>query len=180
MKGARRICCYLQRVVKLYCVTLVKTLLFTILVPGTVTVLVPYLLLPAGGGYSRAELWNFLGLIAIVFGAAIYFWCARDFTFTGKGTPAPYDPPKVMVARGLYRIVRNPMYVGVSLVLLGEALFFASSKLFIYGLLVLLGFHLRVICYEEPTLRKKFGENYSGYCRQVPRWIPRWPRRNNE
>jgi protein-S-isoprenylcysteine O-methyltransferase Ste14 len=86
----------------------------------------------------------------------------------------------VMVARGLYRIVRNPMYVGVSLVLLGEALFFASSTLFIYGLLVLLGFHLRVIWYEEPTLRKKFGENYSGYCRKVPRWIPHWPRRNNE
>ena len=72
------------------------------------------------------------------------------------------------------------MYVGVSLVLLGEALWFASPTLLVYTLVVWLGFHLRVILYEEPVLRKQFSDSYLDYCRKVPRWIPHWPRRNSE
>ena len=164
---------------KFYSVTLLKTLLFTILAPGTITVQVPYLLLPPGSRHFHGELGNGLGLVVLVFGATIYFWCAWEFTFTGQGTPAPYDPPTVMVTRGLYRLVRNPMYVGVTFVLLGEAQLFASSTLLVYALVVWLGFHLRVILYEEPVLRKQFSDSYLDYCREVPRWIPRWPQRDN-
>ena len=78
-----------------------------------------------------------------------------------------------MVNRGLYRLVRNPMYLGVAFVLIGEAVYFVSILLAIYALLVVVGFHLFVVLYEEPGLKKKFGASYDGYCQRVPRWIPR-------
>jgi protein-S-isoprenylcysteine O-methyltransferase Ste14 len=152
-----------------------KTLIFTVVVPGSVTVLVPYLLLSAAGGAPRLELsrpWA-LGLVPILLGAGIYFWCAWDFAFAGKGTPAPIDPPRELVARGLYRIVRNPMYVGVLLVVLGEAALFRSAALVIYAALLFVAFHLFVVLYEEPDLRRRFGESYERYRSAVPRWIPR-------
>ena len=151
-----------------------KTLIFTVLVPGTVTVLVPYLLLSSGFELFSIEIsiFRFLGLVPILLGTLMYLSCAWDFTFVGKGTPAPIDPPKELVVRGLYRFVRNPMYAGVALVLFGEAVLFQSGMLFVYAALVLLGFHLFVVCYEEPTLRRKFGESYEQYCRRVPRWVP--------
>ncbi|MBI3853053.1 MAG: isoprenylcysteine carboxylmethyltransferase family protein [Verrucomicrobia bacterium] len=161
-------------------VNLFKTLLFTILAPGTLTVIVPWLLLPPGSRRMHGELADVVGLIAIVFGAAIYFWCAWDFAFAGKGTPAPYDPPKLLVTQGLYRLVRNPIYVGLMFVLLGEALMFASPTLLVYAPGMWLAFHLRIILYEERVLKKQFGEEYLEYCRKVPRWIPRWPDRNSE
>jgi protein-S-isoprenylcysteine O-methyltransferase Ste14 len=105
-------------------------------------------------------------------GTAIYFWCAWDFTFAGRGTPAPIDPPKELVVRGLYRYVRNPMYVGILSILLGEALLFASWRLFEYTAVVFIFFFLFVTLYEEPILRQKFGESYRRYCESVPRWIP--------
>ena len=102
-----------------------------------------------------------------------YFWCAWDFAFAGEGTPAPIDPPKMLVWQGLYRIVRNPIYVGVLLVLLGEAILFESQMLLAYVPVVWLWLHLFTVYYEEPTLRKKFGDVYEQYCAAVPRWIPR-------
>jgi len=154
-----------------------KTVLFTILAPGFVTVGVPYLLLG-----SRAEfeigLLRFVGVLPIALGAAIYLWCAWDFVFTGCGTPAPIDPPKVLVARGPYQLVRNPMYVAVGLVLGGEAILLQSYNLVVYALLAWLACHLFVVFYEEPTLEKKFGAAYEAYCQAVPRWIPRITRRN--
>ncbi len=155
--------------------TALKTLIWSVLVPGTLTTLVPYLLLS-----SRLELFptrpsviRFAGLIPIASGALLYLWCAWDFTFTGRGTPAPFDPPKEIVVRGLYRHVRNPMYVAALLVLTGEAILFQSALILIYAAIVFSAFHLWVISYEEPTLRRKFGESYQKYCLQVPRWIPR-------
>ena len=109
----------------------------------------------------------------IVFGACVYFWCAWDFATHGRGSPAPVAPPKQLVARGLYRHVRNPMYVGVAAILLGEALLFASLALLWYAVAIVFGFNLFVLLYEEPTLRRKFGDAYERYCRAVPRWIPR-------
>lgn len=120
------------------------------------------------------------GLVPILLGALMYLWCACDFTFTGKGTPAPIDPPKELVVRGLYRFVRNPIYVGAALVIIGESVLFESTRLFVYALLLLLVFHLFVIYYEEPGLREKFGEAYEQYCRTVPRWMPRVSNRNEE
>lgn len=154
--------------------TALKTLLWSIFVPGTLTIFVPYLLLSSKIELSRAGSSNlrFVGLIPIAMGASIYLWCAWDFTFTGRGTPAPFDPPKEMVVRGSYRYVRNPMYVAALLALVGEAILFESAVILIYAAIVLSVFHLWVISYEEPTLRRKFGGSYEKYCSKVSRWIP--------
>ncbi|HEY8185049.1 MAG TPA: isoprenylcysteine carboxylmethyltransferase family protein [Pyrinomonadaceae bacterium] len=154
---------------------ILKTIIFTFLVPGSVTVLIPYWLLssPSAPPPMQLGVFRYLGVLPILIGAAFYFWCAWDFTFTGRGTPAPIDPPKELVARGLYRYVRNPMYVGVLSILFGEALLFASQRLFVYAGIVFVCFFLFVVLYEEPTLRQRFGESYRQYCRNVPRWIPR-------
>lgn len=154
---------------------LLRTVIFTFLVPGTVTVLIPYWLLSSPSAAPPLPLGDlrYFGLLPILFGAAVYAWCAWDFTFAGRGTPAPFDPPKELVVRGLYRYVRNPMYVGVLSVLLGEALLFASRRLFGYAAAVFVIFFLVVVLYEEPALREKFGEPYRDYCRSVPRWLGR-------
>jgi protein-S-isoprenylcysteine O-methyltransferase Ste14 len=156
--------------------TALKTLIFTVIMPGTVTVYIPYWLLssPSAPAPLPIGISRYFGLLPMLFGAAIYFWCAWDFTFAGKGTPAPIAPPKDLVVRGLYRYVRNPMYVGVLTLLAGEAWFFSSRQLFIYAGVVFSFFHLFVIFYEEPALRQKFAESYRRYCETVPRWIPRW------
>jgi protein-S-isoprenylcysteine O-methyltransferase Ste14 len=151
---------------------ILKTLLFMILVPGTVFLLVPYLLLAKN--VPRPAGWvNWLAIVPCVVGALILLNCAWDFAVVGQGTPAPIDPPKSVVVSGFYRFVRNPMYVGVELVLWGEALLFSSTSLLLYALLFGIGFHVFVLAYEEPTLRKKFGASYQEYCQAVPRWIPR-------
>lgn len=153
---------------------LIKTFIFTILVPGTVTVYVPYILLQSSrAGISQIGFLQYFGIVPIAIGVASYLWCAWDFSMRGKGTPAPMDPPKELVAHGLYRYVRNPMYVGVVSIILGEALWFASSRLLAYAAIVFSFFFVFVLIYEEPTLRAKFGESYRRYCRMVPRWIPR-------
>ena len=151
-----------------------KTLIFTVVAPGTVTVIVPYWLLSSGVKLFSVEIgvFRFLGVAPILLGVLIYLRCAWDFTFVGRGTPAPLDPPKQLVISGLYRWLRNPMYLGVALMLFGEAVLFESALLFGYAALALLGFHLRVVHYEEPALRRKFGESYEQYCNSVPRWVP--------
>lgn len=156
---------------------LIKTIIFTFVVPGTVTILIPYWLLSSSSARPPMRLGEFryvsyLGILPILIGAAIYFWCAWDFTFAGKGTPAPIDPPKELVVRGLYRYVRNPMYVGILSILFGEALLFASWRLLEYAAVVFLLFFLVVLVYEEQVLKQKFGESYRRYCKTVPRWIP--------
>ena len=154
---------------------LIKTLVFTALFPGAVTILIPYWILsttsPAQTGVLR-----YFGLLPIAVGIAIYFWCAWDFAFTGRGTPAPFDAPKELVARGLYRYVRNPIYVGITSILIGEAVLFMSWRLLQYAVLAFSFYFLLVLVYEEPALRAKFGESYRRYCDRVPRWLPRFPK----
>ena len=151
-----------------------KTLIFTFLVPGTVTVLAPYWILSSRSSPPTIQTGpiRYAGLLPILLGASIYFWCAWDFTFTGRGTPAPIDPPKQLVVRGLYRYVRNPMYIGVLLILFGEALLFVSRALLWYAVGAFLVFNLVILLYEEPALRRQFGESYRRYCESVPRWLP--------
>jgi protein-S-isoprenylcysteine O-methyltransferase Ste14 len=152
-----------------------KNLLFTVLVPGTVAVYVP-LSLARGAGQAfapAAPVALLLALPLLATGAAIYFWCLWDFAVTGRGTPAPIDAPKQLVRRGLYRYVRNPMYVGVLAVVAGWAVFFGSWRVAGYGAAVALGFHLFVVLVEEPMLRAQFGDGYTAYCREVGRWLPR-------
>jgi protein-S-isoprenylcysteine O-methyltransferase Ste14 len=150
---------------------ILKTLLFTILVPGFVAGYVPYVLLGAKPAPSHDPL-GWFGEALLVLGACIYFRCAWEFAVRGLGTPAPIAPTKFLVVSGLHRYVRNPMYIGVALVILGQAALFRAPHLAEYAALMLLTAHLFVIFYEEPTLRRQFGESYEEYRRTVPRWIP--------
>ncbi len=154
---------------------ILKTLLFTILVPGFVTLYVPYLLLGRVYVPGRGPL-AWLGIVCAIMGAAIYFRCAWEFAVRGLGTPAPIAPTKYLVVTGLHRYVRNPMYIGVSLVMLGQAALFRAPRVAEYGALCILLAHLFILFYEEPTLRSQFGESYEKYRATVPRWIPRFRR----
>ena len=153
---------------------LLKNLLFTVFVPGTVAGFVPYRILS-----RRADLLPLnaarllLAAPVLALGLAIYFWCLWDFAVAGRGTPAPIDPPTQLVVRGLYRYVRNPMYIGVLLVVMAWALAFRSVAVLEYGTAVALAFHLFVVLVEEPLLRRRFGAAYEFYCRAVSRWVPR-------
>src|SRR5262245_35409450 len=146
-----------------------RTILFTFLVPGTEFVLLPYLLLRRFGSQFALGHMRLLALLVFMPGAAIITWCFIDFIRRGHGTPAPYDPPRRLVVTGLYRHVRNPQYIGVVLVVLGEALFFGSLVLLGYAAFFMAGYHLFVRFYEEPTLERLFGEEYARYCATVPR-----------
>ena len=106
-------------------------------------------------------------------GAAVALWCILTFAFVGKGTPAPFDPPRALVMRGPYRFVRNPMYLGAVLALSGAALFYRSGPLLAYAALFALLAHAFVVLYEEPALRGAFGDDYAAYCGRVRRWWPR-------
>ena len=153
-----------------------KTLIFTILVPGTILGIVPWLLLQSSGEAVMPSLSIWLiGLLPFCLGVILYFWCAGAFTFIGKGTPAPIDAPIFLVKAGPYRWVRNPMYIGVLSVWFGEAILFHSLLLAGCGVLIASIVHLFVVLYEEPTLRRQFGETYETYLRMVPRWLPGYP-----
>jgi protein-S-isoprenylcysteine O-methyltransferase Ste14 len=161
---------------------LVKLGIFTFCVPGTVTVWAPlYWIFP----WVRHAITRSSGLLALAalllaLGIAGYLWCALDFALRGRGTPFPADPPKVLVVRGLYKYVRNPMYISVLTILLGECALFASRQLLEYSAAIAVMFHLFVLIYEEPALRRQMGSAYEDYCRGVRRWIPRLtPRRVN-
>jgi protein-S-isoprenylcysteine O-methyltransferase Ste14 len=153
---------------------IIRTLIFTVFVPGFWTVLMPYWLLPRGArpdvrGAGAA------GWLLIAAGIALYTACVFwGFALRGKGTPLPLDPPKKLVVEGPYRIVRNPMYWGVGSVMLGEAAIFHSVALAELSVVFTVGVMLFVLFIEEPTLRQKFGAEYEDYCRRVPRWLPRF------
>jgi protein-S-isoprenylcysteine O-methyltransferase Ste14 len=161
---------------------IIKTLIFTLFLPGLFLVLVPYILLSSFGDRFAVDIGpiRFIGLIALLFGIFVYIWCAWSFAFKGKGTPAPIDPPKKLVVQGLYRYARNPMYIGVLFILIGEAILFASLLLGLYAIFMFMCFHLFVVVYEEPTLRARFGDSYRRYCDTVPRWIPRRGKKKNQ
>lgn len=148
-----------------------KTALFTLVVPGTVAGVVPSWLRDGSSVAARGfQLWAAASVITI--GIAIYlhtaFW---GFAAIGGGTPAPIAPTKLLVVRGLHRFVRNPMYIGVALVIAGQAWLFHSRHTAIYAVCMLAVAHFFVVFYEEPTLHRQFGEEYDRYRERVPRWI---------
>lgn len=157
---------------------LLKNILFTVLVPGPFAVYLPLRVIlrpPAIQSFDwRAG--QITALFPLLIGATIYFWCLWDFAVSGRGTPAPIDAPKRLVVRGLYRYIRNPMYLGVLLVIIGWAVLLQARQILIYGAMVWIGFHLFVILVEEPLLDVKFGAAYQRYCKEVGRWLPRWSR----
>jgi protein-S-isoprenylcysteine O-methyltransferase Ste14 len=117
-----------------------------------------------------------LGALAVGAGVGILFLTVREFFVTGRGTLAPWDPPRHLVAVGLYRYVRNPMYVGILLMILGAAAVTGSPLVAAYAVLVLTIVHLRVVFYEERVLARQFPEEWAAYSAKVARWLPRWPR----
>jgi protein-S-isoprenylcysteine O-methyltransferase Ste14 len=116
----------------------------------------------------------YLALLLWPAGTLAILYCFWGFAFKGRGTPAPIDPPKELVTSGLYHYVRNPIYIGVLLILLGHFLWFGFWWLLVYPGLAFLIAHLFVTLYEEPNLRKRFGSSYEDYLSQIPRWIPRF------
>jgi protein-S-isoprenylcysteine O-methyltransferase Ste14 len=159
----------------------IRGLVFTLLVPCVVGGYLPYIF-RGGSGLTRG-LWS-VGWVFVALGAAIYGLCLFSFLVSG-GTPAVFftrplrfvlgeEPPK-LVRQGLYRLSRNPMYVGVLVAVFGQALVFRSLAVARYGVIVWLIFHLVVVVLEEPHLRNERGASYADYCRQVPRWLG-WPR----
>jgi protein-S-isoprenylcysteine O-methyltransferase Ste14 len=115
--------------------------------------------------------WQPLGLLPLGIGAFLLAWCARDFYVAGKGTLAPWAPPRELVVVGLYRYSRNPMYLAVGLVLAGWAVCFGLRSLWVYTAAVMLAFHLRVVYAEEPWLARTHGEAWERYRARVPRWL---------
>lgn len=154
---------------------LLKTLIFTVLVPGTVAGWLPQWLLEEQRRAIPHPLHfsQWIGLAPLALGTAIYLWCAWDFALKGFGTPAPIDAPRKLVNNGPYRYVRNPMYVGVLLVILGQAIFYGSRIVFVYMIGIGALFQMFVAYYEEPELRRQFGAQYEEYSRQAGRWLPR-------
>ena len=148
-----------------------KNLLFTLLLPGAVAVWVPFYLTKNISTYPGIS--RILAIIAFAIGGMIYLWCLWDFATFGRGTPAPIDAPKKLVVRGLYKYIRNPMYVGVLTVVLGWSILYHSLNLLLYALCVAVGFNLFILLYEEPHLRQIFGNQYDEYCKKVGRWLPR-------
>jgi protein-S-isoprenylcysteine O-methyltransferase Ste14 len=151
-----------------------RSLLWTCLLPGLFAGYIPWRYF--GLRDVRID-WSspiqLLALVPIAAGAALLAACIVEFARSGRGTLSPLDPPRHLVVRGLYRYVRNPMYLSVTMVVLGEALLARSSALAIYWVIWFACANLFVIGYEEPTLRRQFGESYNEYARQVGRWVPK-------
>jgi protein-S-isoprenylcysteine O-methyltransferase Ste14 len=149
-----------------------RSLSVLVLIPGTVAVFVPLQILQAGGriAWPRLSATSVLAAGLALFGFSILLLCVWDFFVQGKGTLAPFDPPRHLVVGGLYRFTRNPMYNGVLAALVGEAWLFRSTALLEYAAAVFILFHVFVLVYEEPALASQFGESYRVYRGAVPRW----------
>jgi len=151
-----------------------KNLFFFIIHPGLVTGLIPYWILGERlkeQSNPPFQTYQFPGMVVFLIGLVILSHCIFRFATEGRGTLSPVVPTKELVIKGLYRFSRNPMYVGVVLILVGEAIFFRSNDLWIYLIIVFLIFNLFIVLFEEPRLRKDFGDAYQAYCKKVRRWL---------
>ncbi|HYN06983.1 MAG TPA: isoprenylcysteine carboxylmethyltransferase family protein [Vicinamibacterales bacterium] len=150
----------------------VRALASFLALPGVVAGLLPWMIVSNDPG--RGDGWFWPGLLVLAVGLSVLLWCVRDFYVTGKGTLAPWDPPKTLVRVGLYGLVRNPMYVGVIVLVSGWSLLTGSRQLAIYVLALVVLFHARVLLFEEPWLARTFPDAWQAYRAAVPRWIPRF------
>lgn len=156
--------------------TLARAAVYSTLFIGFLLVFLPRRVLewsgiavPAGWGPLQI-----LGVVLTTAGAVLAVWCILTFAVLGRGTPAPFDPPRKLVERGPYRWVRNPMYLGAGFALLGAGVYFESTALLGYLMVFMTVSHLFVLGYEEPTLDRLFGADYAAYRERTGRW---WPRR---
>ena len=152
--------------------TALKSFLFLVAAPGMVAGYIPLALLREGPQIKTGFLAH-LALLLWIIGGVILLWSFWNFLHEGRGTPAPIEPPKELVATGFYRYIRNPMYVGVLAIIIGHFLWFGYWYLLIYAVVVFAAFHIFVTSYEEPKLKRTFGAAYENYLRNVPRWIPK-------
>ena len=148
---------------------------FLLIAPGTVAGVIPWLITHWQPKAGRSVALAAIGVAFILFGLIPLVESFARFAWKGLGTPAPVAPTKHLVVSGFYRYARNPMYLGVVAVVVGEALLFADADLLIYALTAWLTMHAFVVLYEEPKLRRTFGAEYADFCAQVPRWLPRLP-----
>jgi len=156
------------------------TAVFLVLAPGMVAGLVPWWI--SGWRFASTGVWwlplQILGGVLATAGALVLSDSFIRFAIKGLGTPAPVFPTRYLVVTGLYRYVRNPMYIAVVAIIAGQGLILANMRVLEYGAFVWVCFHLFVLAYEEPTLQASFGPEYEAFCRGVSRWIPRlspWP-----
>jgi protein-S-isoprenylcysteine O-methyltransferase Ste14 len=147
------------------------TAVFTAVLPGSVVVLVPWLL--AGWRLAASGWLRVLGALLIAAGLPVFASFLLRFVREGIGTPAPIAPTERLVVGGPFQRVRNPGYVAVIALVLGQAALFRSGAVALWALAIAVGFHVFVVLYEEPALRRRFGAEYEAYCRRVPRWWPR-------
>lgn len=152
---------------------LTASVLFFFVAPGSIAGLVPWLFTQWRISASYPIVASAIGALLVVVAGAGLIECFLRFALTAQGTPSPIAPTKRLVVTGLYRHVRNPMYVAVTGLILGQALLFGSIALLAYGFIVAIGFHLFVLNFEEPRLERDFGDAYVRYCAAVPRWTPR-------
>ena len=156
-------------------IAILGSAVFLVVAPGTLAIYVPWAVTHwrIGPPLLGIFLFRIIGALMIAAGLPVLLDSFARFAIQGLGTPAPIAPPQHLVVTGLYRWMRNPMYVAVSLLIFGQGLLFGSVGLLEYGLLVWMAFFAFVVLYEEPALSRKFGKEYEDFCRHVPRWIPR-------
>ena len=155
---------------------LFRTIVYSALFISVVLVFIPDQIRRATGITNPPALGplHWAGLTLVVLGGALALWCILAFALVGQGTPAPFDPPRKLVATGPYGWVRNPMYVGAGTALTGAALFYQSAALVAFAAGFLVATHVFVVFFEEPTLERTFGARYADYRNAVPRWLPKW------
>lgn len=151
----------------------IKTLLYMGPMHGFFTFYLPYQVASLAIPFFDFGILRYFALPFWITGTLIVIWCSVDIIRLGRGTPAHLDPPKSLIVNGLYRYIRNPIYLGALLVVLGYLLWFGSRLLIIYFLFAAFVFYILVVMIEEPVLRNMFGVEYEEYCKNVPRWIPR-------
>jgi protein-S-isoprenylcysteine O-methyltransferase Ste14 len=154
---------------------LVGSAIFFVVAPGTFTLLLPYEFtgFRLGPAFLDSEMLRLIGAVLAALGLVPLIESFLRFALKGLGTPAPIAPPTKLVVSGFYRYVRNPMYVGLTTTVIGEALLFGSREILWEALFIALGFHAFVLAFEEPTLKEQFGAEYETYRSNVPRWLPR-------
>jgi protein-S-isoprenylcysteine O-methyltransferase Ste14 len=151
------------------------SVLFFLIAPVAVGFVVPWWIAgwQIGAPFLENNLFRAAGAVLVILGLVPLVESFARFALVGLGTPAPIAPTQHLIVTGFYRYVRNPMYLGVLAIILGNTLILGNGAIFAYAALIALGFAVFVMGYEEPTLRRQFGAEYEEFCRNVPRWIPR-------
>ena len=150
-----------------------RNFIFTILQPGLVAGLIPFWILRDQWRFNEMtiDLLTIIGVVLFLCGLILMLYCIYLFATAGRGTLSPFDRTKNLVIEGVYRYSRNPMYVGVMLILIGETIITQSQNMLIYGVVVFIIFHLFILIVEEPRLRRDFGDSYDAYIKKTRRWL---------